>query len=68
MIDINAEMIQLRAAMIHLDTALKACATAVRFQTDAERLKSMCAQELRRVARIAESAERKLADGDRAGQ
>jgi hypothetical protein len=62
MINIEDEMIELRAAMLHLDTALKGYATAARFQTDAERLESMCRQELRKIIEIAEAAEQKLAE------
>ncbi|MDO8683253.1 MAG: hypothetical protein Q7N50_07220 [Armatimonadota bacterium] len=61
MVEIDTEMVQLRAAMVHLETSLKAYATAERFQTDAERLKSMCRQELKKIANLAESAGRKLA-------
>ena len=62
MTEIDAEVIEPRAAMAHLETALRAYSAATRFQTDANRLRSMCGQELRKIAGMGESAEAKPAE------
>ncbi|MDO8585967.1 MAG: hypothetical protein Q7T82_02910 [Armatimonadota bacterium] len=61
MTEIDDEVIQPRAAMMRVETAVNACCVAARFQTDADRLRSMRRQELRKIAETAQSADTKLA-------